>query len=145
MDRVALVVSGGSAKGAFAVGAAGRLRDQYNVPRFDVVSGTSTGAIMAPFAVLDRFTELEALYTSFGTANVFVRLNDALDIFRNGYLLNTEPLRGFLTQTYTPQLFADLLQAGDQGRQMSVTAVNMQTGRVAHFFTGPEPETDPDR
>jgi NTE family protein len=146
VPRVALAVSGGSAKGAFAVGAASRLRDRFDVPRFDVVSGTSTGALMAPFALLDRFSDLEALYSSFETNNVFVRINDALEILRRGYYLNGDPLRNILKQAYTPQVFTEVVRVGEnEGRQLLITAVNMQSGRITYFFTGPEPQGHTDR
>lgn len=145
MPRTALVVSGGSSKGAFAVGAAQSLRDDYGVGPFDMVAGTSTGAIIAPLAALGRLDELERLYTSFETTAVFIVLNDALEIFRRGYLLDSAPLRATLNAEYSPALFNDLVAAGRAGKQMIVTACELQSGRVTYFHIGPPPAVTPDR
>jgi NTE family protein len=139
----ALVVSGGAAKGAFAVGVAQRLRDRCGVT-FDTVAGTSTGALIAPLAILNRLTDLERLYMSFASDDLFTRL-DAVDAFRAGHLLDTTPLRTLADHTYDDALFDAVMDAGEAGRQIFLAAVNMTTGRVAYFHTGPPPRTDPDR
>jgi predicted acylesterase/phospholipase RssA len=58
---VALVVSGGGSKGAFAVGAIDVLKEHYD---FGLVSGTSTGALIAPMVVIGEFDRLVEIYTS---------------------------------------------------------------------------------
>lgn len=49
---LALVFSGGGAKGAFGVGVLYELATRFPGLRWDVVSGTSTGALITPFAAL---------------------------------------------------------------------------------------------
>ena len=55
----ALVLSGGGAGGAFGAGALVGLSRRQERPQYDVVTGVSTGALIAPFAFLgtewDRF------------------------------------------------------------------------------------------
>jgi predicted acylesterase/phospholipase RssA len=46
----ALVISGGGSKGAFAVGILQRLRILFPTLHFDMIIGTSTGALIAPLA-----------------------------------------------------------------------------------------------
>lgn len=53
-DRLALVFSGGGAKGAFGAGVLAELHKRYPGLRYDIVSGTSTGGLIAPFASLAR-------------------------------------------------------------------------------------------
>jgi predicted acylesterase/phospholipase RssA len=48
----ALVLSGGGAGGAFGAGALVGLSRRHERPRFDVVTGVSAGALIAPFAFL---------------------------------------------------------------------------------------------
>lgn len=51
-DRLALVFSGGGAKGAFGVGVLCHFVAAYPQLRWHVVAGTSTGALIAPLAAL---------------------------------------------------------------------------------------------
>ena len=48
----ALVLSGGGAGGAFGAGALVGLSRRQDRPQYDVVTGVSTGALIAPFAFL---------------------------------------------------------------------------------------------
>ena len=51
--KTALVISGGGAKGAFAVGVIKHLCSTYRETGwFDVVGGTSTGALISPMAAV---------------------------------------------------------------------------------------------
>ncbi len=48
-EKLALVFSGGGAKGAFGVGVLWELSRRRFSLRWDIVCGTSTGALIAPF------------------------------------------------------------------------------------------------
>jgi predicted acylesterase/phospholipase RssA len=58
----ALVISGGGDKGAFAVGAIEVLAQRGY--RYDIISGTSTGALIAPLVAIDDIDELVKIYTT---------------------------------------------------------------------------------
>lgn len=59
MSRTALIISGGGSKGAFAVGVLKFIFSQRPNIRFDLICGTSTGALIAPLAALREIGELE--------------------------------------------------------------------------------------
>lgn len=59
--RWGLAIGGGGRNGAFAAGALYRLVSEYDL-RFEAVSGTSTGALMAGPALLDQVEILNDLY-----------------------------------------------------------------------------------
>ncbi len=61
-----LMISGGGAGGAFSAGVLSAWTKTGKRPRFDIVSGVSTGALIAPFAFLgSSYDDLIAhLYTS---------------------------------------------------------------------------------
>jgi predicted acylesterase/phospholipase RssA len=133
----ALAVSGGGSKGAFAVGVAQGLRDRFGMT-FDLVAGTSTGAILAPMVVTNRLDRAEELYTSFSTEDCFVR-QDAVTALQTGFLLDTAPLRAILDRFYDDELFDAVRQAVGGERRLYVTAVCLETGALTYFHVGPPP------
>lgn len=64
----ALVVSGGGSKGAFAVGAIEVLLSSGL--RFDLVTGTSTGALIAPLIATDDIALLRHIYSTVHTQDI---------------------------------------------------------------------------
>ena len=71
----ALVLSGGGAGGAFGAGALVGLSRRHERPRYDVVTGVSTGALIAPFAFLgsEWDSQLTEAFTSGRGAQMSVR------------------------------------------------------------------------
>lgn len=139
----ALAVSGGSSKGSFAVGVAQGLRDRFGVT-FDLVAGTSTGAILAPFVLTNQLDRAEELYTSFSTDDCFVR-QDAVTALQTGFLLDTTPLRALLTQFYDAAMFAAVQTAVASGKRLYLAAVNFETKALTYFHVGPPPVIAPGR
>lgn len=141
MPRNGLVVSGGSAKGAFAAGAIGRLQERFGLT-FDLVSGTSTGALIAPLIVTGELSLLEELYSTLSARDLLLE-RPPLDVVRQGSLYDLAGLRRILQDLYTVDRVEKILNSP---RQMFITTVNLQTGRVVFFHTGPDPrgyaETD---
>lgn len=67
-----LVLSGGADWGAYGTGflrawAERPADDPQAMPEFDLVSGISTGALIAPYAFLGRFAQIDELYRSCST------------------------------------------------------------------------------
>jgi predicted acylesterase/phospholipase RssA len=133
----ALAVSGGSSKGAFAVGVAQRLRDRFGMT-FDLVAGTSTGAVLAPFVVTNQLDRAEELYTAFSTDDCFVR-QDAVTALQTGFLLDTAPLAALLDRFYDAALFDAVRRAVDAGARLYLAAVCLETGALTYFHVGPPP------
>lgn len=138
-----LAVSGGSSKGAFAVGVAQRLREALGV-EIDLVAGTSTGAVLAPFVIAGQLDRAEELYTSFSTTDCFVK-QDAVTALQRGFLLDTAPLRALLSAFYDDALFAAIERAGAAGRTMYLAAVNVDTKQLTYFHVGSPPRVAPGR
>ncbi len=139
MPKTGFVVSGGSAKGAFAVGVAQRLQENLNVT-FDLVAGASTGAIIAPLVVTNELSVLEELYSTFSTREILMERNP-IDIIRTGSIFETSALRNILSDTYTAERWEKIRTST---MQMFITTLNLQSGRVVHFYTGPDARTDHD-
>jgi predicted patatin/cPLA2 family phospholipase len=65
----ALVISGGGSLGAWGGGVAEYLFNTGNT--YDVIVGTSTGALLSPMIAMNNFTELKSAYTSMNQNDIF--------------------------------------------------------------------------
>jgi NTE family protein len=119
--RTALVISGGGAKGAFAVGVITNLHERFGDSGwFSIVGGSSAGALVAPFAALlgaDARTAARAKETMVSVATRVSR-SDILErrgpfelLRRRDALNETEPLRRLLERSLVPEWFAWLRTA----------------------------------
>jgi NTE family protein len=149
----ALVVSGGGAKGAYAAGVLSVLMRDRGVrdtitPRdtlcvapaegsltFDVLVGTSTGALITPLAHQRHVREMTRFYTTYGTADVltqrpiFEALTNAESLYKVGQL------RRLLLEEYAATGLWDGIRAAPD-RLLVVTGVDLQRGDLVLFYTG---------
>ncbi len=69
MSKVALVLSGGGAKGAFQFGAIKYIEEEIKkkYPEFQnkIIAGVSVGALNAVMMSMDKFNELEDIWNTF--------------------------------------------------------------------------------
>ena len=65
----ALVISGGGSLGAWGGGVAEYLFNTGNT--YDVIVGTSTGALLSPMIAMNNFAELKSAYTSMNQNDIF--------------------------------------------------------------------------
>jgi len=101
-----LLVSGGGGDGAFGAGLLVGWTSTGHRPEFQIVTGISTGAIIAPFAFLGSAYDptLRELYTSFESDDL-VRRRGIFELLRGDSAFSTEPLRDCLSATWaTPRL-----------------------------------------
>lgn len=102
--KTALVVSGGGSRGAFAVGVLEVLWEQGW--KFDIVSGTSTGALIASLASIGDVNELVRIYTSVRTKDI-LRLNWRR-LFKNA-IYDTKPLEKLIRKTMKGDRYEHLM------------------------------------
>jgi predicted acylesterase/phospholipase RssA len=135
MSRTALVVSGGGAKGAYAVGVLNYLWDQ-GVNRFDVYAGTSTGALIAPLALAGQRDVLNERYTSSRMPDFFAPQSLA-EILGGRSLLRSDAFRATLEQVVTDEVVARVF--GPNAPQLIQTAVHLRSGDLVYFHSGAAP------
>jgi predicted acylesterase/phospholipase RssA len=150
----ALVVSGGGAKGAYAAGVLSILmRDASLPPRsapavtqrcpapqpgalsFDVLVGTSTGALITPLVHQQRIRELTRFYTTYGTADVLTQrpILEALTSSESLYLV--DQLRRILLEDYAASgVWKGITR--DTNKLLVVTGVDLQRSDLVLFYTG---------
>lgn len=122
-----LAISGGAAGGAFGAGVLVGLTQAGTRPNFAIVTGVSTGALMAPFAFLgsawdDRLTEA---YTGGRAAQLlsFRRLGPALGegVFR------AEALEALIDPFVDEALLADIAREHALGRRLLVATTDLDS------------------
>lgn len=127
MAKTALVVSGGGSKGSFAVGVIEVLRERGIT--FDLVTGTSTGALIAPLVATDEIALLHQLYTTVRTEDILI-LRRGLDILTGDAIHDTTPLWRLINAHMTQTRYDRLLRSPVD---IFVCATNLQTGRATYF------------
>lgn len=131
--KTALVVSGGGSKGAFAVGAIEHLMKDRGL-RFDIVAGTSTGALMSPLVVTGDVERLREIYTQVTTPDIVVPRPFAEAFLSHDALFDSAPAEALIARDLTEAKARQIL---DADIQMFITTVNLNTGKTVFFQTGP--------
>lgn len=141
-NKRALVISGGGQRGSFAVGAASYLMEALGLD-FQIFAGTSTGALIAPLLAAGGAAALPQLRTEYTTVKtrdiIRERWTDPLRWFPISSLYLTSPLRKRVAAGLAPDVL-ERIEA--RGTQLFVTTVNLVSGHVVYFHTGPAPAAE---
>jgi predicted acylesterase/phospholipase RssA len=132
-----LALSGGAEDGAFGAGLLTGWSDHGTRPQFQVVTGISAGALIAPFAYLgpDYDQKLREAFTdkraqSFATPQVFAFLFGALSF------LDVEPLRAAIRRYVSPELVQAVAREHRTGRRLLIGTTNLDAGRLVIWNMG---------
>lgn len=122
-----LALSGGGANGAFGAGVLVGWTETGTRPRFDIVTGISTGALAAPFAFLgsDWDDELREAYTG-GGADGLLSARALAGLVRPS-LFSSAPLRRLVEENVTPELLRQIAAEHARGRRLLVVTTNLDT------------------
>jgi hypothetical protein len=132
-----LAISGGGPDGAFGAGVLRAWTQGGTRPEFMVVSGVSTGAIIAPFAFLgpEYDPELEEIYTTLRTDDV---LEDTLfsGLLTGAALADTSGLARKIAKYVTAELLEKIAAEYRRGRLLFVGTTNLDAGRPVIWNMG---------
>src|SRR4029079_6674448 len=94
-----LALSGGADDGAFGAGLLVGWSEHGNRPEFDLVTGISAGALIAPFAYLGRAydRQLSGLFTSYSADQIY-QTNILAGLFGGPALADSAPLASLIEQ-----------------------------------------------
>ena len=120
----ALVLSGGGTGGAFGAGALVGLSRRQERPQYDVVTGVSTGALIAPFAFLgsEWDSQLAEAFTSGQGAQMSVHGLLALPL---GASRRSAALRALVDRYVTPDLIRAVAREAGTGRLLWVATTDL--------------------
>lgn len=127
-----LVISGGGENGAFAAGLLTGWSEAGTRPGFGVITGVSTGALIAPFAFVGQRGDaaLREAYTTVSAADVFEfgGTDEALT--------DTWPLKKRIEKAVTPQLLRAVAAEHAKGRRLLVATTELDSERPVLWDMG---------
>lgn len=127
---VVLALSAGGEDGAFGAGALSGWSRTGDRPEFDLVTGISSGALIAPFAFMgsDYDDALKQIFTEHDAGDI-MRLRP-IQAISNGAIYDTEPLAE-LIEDYTPDAFIDQIAARHlAGARLLIVTSEVETARA---------------
>ena len=132
-----LAISGGGANGAFGAGLLAGWTAAGNRPSFGIVTGVSTGALIAPFAFLgsEQDAQLKKFYTTTSTEDIITK-RKILSIIRGESTNDSEPLRDTLIEIFDQQMLDAIAAEHARGRRLFVGTTNLDAGRQVIWNIG---------
>jgi hypothetical protein len=122
-----LALSGGGAEGAYGAGLLTGWGERGDRPVFEVVTGVSTGALMAPFVFIGPAgdAQLKAAFTDGRSSRVlsprWLMALHGPGVFRQ------KPLRDLVASAVTPEVIAGVAQGHRGGRRLYVATTSLDT------------------
>ncbi|MFM8274951.1 MAG: patatin-like phospholipase family protein [Gemmata sp.] len=132
-----VALSSGGLYGAYSAGVLSGWTAAGGRPEFDVVTGTSTGALIAPFAFLGGDYDAQAmkLYTGVRTDDIFKVRAWVTIPFRDS-LATSAPLRRLIAAQITPELLQRIATEHKKGRRLYVGTTELRTKRAVIWDMG---------
>ena len=133
-----LALSGGGPNGAFGAGLLNGWTASGTRPVFKVVTGVSTGALMAPFAFLgsERDDELREFYTTTASRHIFRMLSILPQLLGGESLADTAPLQLMIAQYVDASFLAEIARAHAAGRRLYIGTVDLDSQRFVVWNMG---------
>lgn len=137
-----LALSGGGAKGAFGAGFLNGWTDSGTRPSFKIVTGISTGALIAPLAFLgseydDKLTES---YTTIRTKDIFNVQGllgfGILPILMGESYASTKPLQDMIADLINQEVLESIAREHAKGRRLYIGTTNLDAQRVVGWDMG---------
>lgn len=131
-----LALSGGGADGAFGAGVLCGWSEAGDRPEFDIVTGVSTGALMAAMAFVgpEYDDELEEVYTQTESGDIF--RNKPLTAVFGDSLLDYTPLKQQIERVIDQALLDKVAREHQKGRRLYVATTNLDAGKLVVWDMG---------
>lgn len=125
-----LLISGGGGDGAFGAGLLAGWTAAGDRPEFQIVTGISTGGLIAPFAFLGPAydSRLRDIYTSYSTRDI-VRRRGIVEALTGDAAFDTAPLRRLLERYIDDAEVAAIAVEARRGRSLLIGTTNIDSAR----------------
>jgi hypothetical protein len=132
-----LALSAGQEDGAFAAGLLVGWSEHGGRPEFQIVTGTSTGALAAPFAFLGPEFDwaLEDMYTRTGADDI-VDSRFLVAAVNNDAMMDTAPLARTIAKYLSRKVLQRIAEEYAKGRLLLVSTTNLDSGKLVIWNIG---------
>ncbi len=132
-----LALSGGGADGAYGAGFLKGWTDRGDRPEFTLVTGVSTGALIAPFAFLGPQYDgaLKRFYTETKSSNIFIA-QPLTALFGGSALVDPAPLKEIIKQEVSATMVRALAREYGRGRMLLIGTTNLDAQRQVIWNIG---------
>jgi predicted patatin/cPLA2 family phospholipase len=132
-----LAVSGGGDNGAFGAGLLNGWSETGTRPEFRMVTGVSTGALIAPFAFLGPQYDaaLREVYTTMTPERVFRARGLSAALF-NDAMADTSPLADVIAKYADQKMFAAIAREYNEGRLLLIGTTDLDAQRPVIWNIG---------
>ncbi|MGA8572196.1 MAG: patatin-like phospholipase family protein [Desulfobaccales bacterium] len=136
-----LLLSGGGGDGAFGAGILCGWTAAGTRPQFKLVTGISTGALIAPFAFLgpEYDPKLKAAYTTISDKDIYTvpsKLKLLINLGRIESVANTEPLAKLLERLIDEKMLQAIAAEHNKGRRLLVGTTQLDAQRLVIWNMG---------
>jgi len=132
-----LAVSGGSDNGAFGAGLINGWTTTGTRPSFNIVTGVSTGALIAPLAFLgpDYDATLRDVYTTISPDRIFLRRRLTAALFSDA-MADTGPLAEMINTVVDQSMLAAIAREYQRGRLLLIATTDLDAQRPVIWNVG---------
>jgi len=127
-----LALSGGGGDGAYGVGLLKGWSDSGTRPPFNLVTGISVGALIAPFAFLGPSHDyaITEIFTSISAADIFTPKPVLLSLLSSDSLADSAPLANLIAKYITQDFLDEVAKASAEGRRLFIGTTNLDRRRL---------------
>lgn len=131
-----LAISGGGEDGAFGAGVLNGWTKTGTRPEFRVVTGISTGALIAPFAFLgpEYDSILKKFYTSINEEDIYLKHGFAS--FWKDSLADSTPLASLINRLITQNILRKVAKEHRKGRRLYIGTTNIDIDKLVMWNMG---------
>jgi hypothetical protein len=132
-----LALSGGGDDGAFGAGLLVGWSERGDRPSFKLVTGISTGALIAPFAFLGRDYDdaLAKVFTTIDQKDILEK-RFILAALTNDGLADTAPLYHLISRYLDEEMIARIVREYDRGRLLLIATTNLDAAQPVIWNIG---------
>lgn len=132
-----LAISGGGQRGAFGAGLLCGWTETGNRPEFTMVTGISTGALIAPFAFLGPEYDhvIEEIFTGYSTGDI-IEQRGSLKTLLSDAATDSWPLREKIARYVDRDVMAAIAAEHAKGRLLVIVTTNLDAARPVAWNIG---------
>jgi predicted acylesterase/phospholipase RssA len=135
-DLNLLAISGGAEDGAFGAGLLAGWGDAGKRPVFDLVTGVSSGALVAPFVFLgrERDDQLREIFTSYGRKDIYAY--NVPNLLQGSALVDDAPLSKLIAKYIDRGFLREIARENSKGRMLLIGTTNLDAQRPVLWDMG---------